>query len=49
VRKGGALLIYSLYAHNAMVHWSPGMIFQNEIRVSERQMTVNRACNTHNE
>ncbi|KAF8488750.1 chaperonin 10-like protein [Gautieria morchelliformis] len=33
VRKGGALLIYSLYAKNAMVHWSPGKIFQDEIRI----------------
>ena len=35
VRKGGTLLIYSLYAADAMVHWSPDILFLNEIKVSE--------------
>ena len=30
VRKESALLIYSLYADNGMVHWSPNMIFHKE-------------------
>lgn len=32
-------MLYSLYAANALVHWSPGMIFQNEVRVRKLPVT----------
>ncbi|RDB30492.1 D-arabinitol dehydrogenase 1 [Hypsizygus marmoreus] len=33
VRRGGTLVIYSVYANSAMVHWSPAKIFADEIRI----------------
>lgn len=33
VRKGGKLLLYSVYDSNALVHWSPMKIFTEEISV----------------
>ncbi|KAF8067841.1 chaperonin 10-like protein [Lyophyllum atratum] len=33
VRRGGTLLIYSVYANSARVHWSPSKIFGDEIRI----------------
>lgn len=35
VRRGGSLLVYSLYATQALVQWSPYKIFGDEIRVSQ--------------
>lgn len=33
VRRGGTLMIYAVYANQALVHWSPSKIFGDEIRV----------------
>nr|BAI63817.1 NADP+-dependent D-mannitol dehydrogenase [Xylobolus frustulatus] len=33
VRRGGTLLIYGVYANEALVHWPPSKIFGDEIRI----------------
>lgn len=33
VRRGGTLMIYGVYAKEAKVHWPPGKIFGDEIKV----------------
>ncbi|KZP25760.1 GroES-like protein [Athelia psychrophila] len=33
VRRGGTLMIYAVYANQALVHWSPSKIFGDEIRI----------------
>lgn len=33
VRRGGTLMIYGVYANEALVHWPPSKIFGDEIRV----------------
>jgi threonine dehydrogenase-like Zn-dependent dehydrogenase len=33
VRRGGTLMVYGVYANEALVHWPPAKIFGDEIRV----------------
>ncbi|TDL24649.1 GroES-like protein [Rickenella mellea] len=33
VRRGGTLMIYGVYENKALVHWPPGKIFADEIRI----------------
>jgi D-arabinitol dehydrogenase (NADP+) len=33
VRRGGTLMVYGVYENKALVHWSPGKIFGDEIKV----------------
>ena len=33
VRRGGSLLVYSVYDPSALVQWSPAKIFMDEIKV----------------
>ena len=42
VRRGGTLLLFSVYSHSAVVSWPPAKIFSDEIKAGGISPTCTR-------